>query len=237
MDKQEAIDALQNATGSKQRLKRQDFDLMGDVAGKRTQIASFEAESVVVFRESSIRLMFVVHESFTTDGSGNAQTFGLSNNIIDTANTAPFVLYSDDASASADSVDYDADEFTYTDGGAAEDLDVFYVARDPVQVEIEKSAPRAQGNVEEVMFDDVTSMLHERDQNRDPPMMEFDRELEPVVPRNWTVEIYSEGDTELAWEDDGGNVEAINAVVSIPITRGNSSIEGLGHAVKQDIID
>lgn len=237
MDKQEAIDALQELPSASQRLKKGDFNLLADVANKRTKIAEYEVGYPVAFRASSVRLMFAVHETKTTDGSGNSQTFNLANNLIDTANTTDLVLFSDGARVQPDSIDHANDSFDYTDGGAAENLDVFYVARDPVQIEVEKSAPRAQGNVGEVVFDDVTSMLHERDQNKEPPEMEFDRALEPVVPSDWTIDIYAEGPVALAWEDDAGDVEAVNAVVSLPINRANQNVPGLSQAVKQDIID
>jgi len=238
MNKQDAIDAVNSVGGTNQRLKRQQFDLLDDVANKRTKIASYEVNRDLVFREAAVRMMFVVHETVTTNSTaGDTETFDLSHNLIQTANTTPIVLYDSDERVQPEAVNYAADSFDYSDSDTGDELDVFYVARNPVQIEVEKSAPRAQGNVGEIVFDDVTSMLHERNQNKEPPEMDFDRRLEKVVPKNWTIDIYAKGPVALAWEDDPGNVQAVNAVISLPITRLHESIEGLAQAVKQDIID
>jgi hypothetical protein len=238
MNKQEAIAALRQVSGASQRLKKGDFDLLDDVANKRTKIAEYEVGYPVAFREASVRLMFTVHEQKITNGTaGETETFGLANNLIDTANTTDLVLFETGDRVQPDSIDHANDSFDYTDDGTNNDLDVFYVARDPVQIEIEKSAPRAQGNVGEIVFDDATSMLHERNQNKEPPEMEFDRELEPVVPSDWTIDIYADGPIAISWADDANDVEAVNAVVSLPINRSGRTIPGLSKAVKQDIID
>jgi len=233
---------LAQVPATNQRLKRQNFALNNGVAGARTKIGTYKAESPLSFREEAVRLIFIQVEEFQTDGSGNQQTFNLNHDIIPTDNTTDFVLFEAGSRVQADSIDYAADSFDYTGPGSAEYLHAYYVPRDPVQVEIVKSAPKSQGQVSEVVYDDTTSILHERNQNKEPPMMDFanDSPLAPVVPRKWTVDIYADGPVGFDWDDsDSANSQgttAVNAVVSLPVNRAKRDVSGLGQAVKQDII-
>lgn len=242
---QQVANTLRNTPAVQQRLKRQNFTLTNGADGVRSKIASYQAESPVVFREDAVRMMLVNVEQFATDGSGNQQTFDLAGNIIPSGNTNDFLLYEDGARVSADSVDYAGDSFDYTGPGNAAYLHAYYVVRDPAEIEIVKSAPKSQGQVSEVVFDGATSMLHERNQNQDPPDMDFpsaeESPLAPVVPRNWTVDIYADGPVGFDWNDDGTanpqGTTAVNAIVSLPINRAKQQVDGLGQAVKQDIIN
>jgi hypothetical protein len=93
-----------------------------------------------------------------------------------------------------------------------------------------------------VIYDDTTSILHERDQHKEPPEMDFSNSspFAPVVPRKWTVDIYADGPVPFAWDDsDEANSQgtsAVNAVVSLPINRAQRDVQQLGQAVKNDII-
>lgn len=242
VNRKHVLKALQETPAAQQRLKRQDFDLDNGTAGARTKIASYQAESPVAFRPEAVRLAFVTVEEFTTSGNGAQETFDLSHNILPTSNTTDFVLYSDGARTQADTVDYAGDSFDYTDGGTQETLHAYYVPRDPVRVEILKQAPKSQGRVEEVLFDATTSMLHERNQHKEPPTMDFTgrSKLAPVVPRKWTVDVYAEGPVGFAWDDsDTANSQgttAVNPVVSMPVNRAQRDVEDLAQAVKRDII-
>jgi len=253
VSRRNVVQALGQVPATSQRLKRQDFDLTNGTAGVRTKIASYQAESPIAFREEAVRMMFVAVEQFQTDGSGNKQTFNLTHDILPTSNTTDFVLYEAGNRVQADAVDYAGDSFDYTGPGSQEYLHAYYVVRNPVQIEIEKSAPKSQGKVSEVIYDDTTSILHERNQHKEPPEMEFpdpeaatdpeeaaDRALKPVVPRKWTVDIYAEGPVGFDWNDaDTANSQgttAVNAVVSLPVNRAQRDVENLAQAVKQSII-
>lgn len=243
MSVEEARKKLVSVSANEQRLKRGDFTLTNGTANERTKIAEYEAEAPLAFREDAIRLVVTTVEEFQTNATGGDQeTFNLSNNIISTANTTDFVLFESGNRVQEDSVDYAADSFTYTDNGTGNYLHACYVARDPVQLEIEKSAPRAQGKVSEVLYDDVTSILHERNQNKEPPRMDFsgDPPLTPVVPRKWTIEVYADGPYPVEWDDssetNSQGSTAVNAVVSLPVNRSKQEIPNLASAVKKDII-
>jgi len=195
--------AMQEVPAQNQKLRRSDFDLTNATANTRSKIAEYQAQLPLVIREAPMRLMFVAHQEFTTDGTAdNTETFNLSNNLIDTSNTTSLVLYEGSDRVQPDSVDYANDAFDYTDDGTANTLHAFYVPRDPVQVSIEKHAPTAQANVAERLFDDATSVLHERNQNKEPPEWAFARSpREPVVPKDWTVEVYADGPVASEWDE------------------------------------
>lgn len=235
------VNRLQQTPATNQRLRRSDFDLGAANANQRSRIARFEADSPIAFRDGTLRLAFTVAEQFTTDATaGNVETFNLSNDALNSRNTTNFILYEGGAQVAADAVDYAADSFDYTDDGTGNVLTAFYVARDPVGVEIEKVAPKAQGSVSEVVYDDVTATLHARDQNREPPEWDFNSPLQAVVPRKWYVDVYADGDPALALTDENKNspqgVTAVNAVISLPIRRASQDVPNLGRAVKMDIL-
>lgn len=231
--------ALEKTPAAHQKLRRADFTLTNDTANQRTKIADFKANLPLRIREEAMRLVFVTHESFTTDGTANnTETFSLSNNIINTANTTALALFEGSNRVQPDSVNYSGDSFDYTDDGTSNTLHAYYVARNPVQVEIEKHAPAGQGSVSEVLYDDVTSVLHERDQNKMPPMPSLNlSDLQGVVPKDWTVEVYADGPIALQWDESTDNTSAPNPMLTIPIARYQEDIQGLGRAVKQDVID
>lgn len=104
-----------------------------------------------------IEFFMMTHEQKTTGGVGAQETFNLANALADSPHldgdsgtdgedTAPpsngsadLVLYSDGVQVAPDAVRYHdhatgADQFDYTDGGAVETLDVYYVFRDSFQI-------------------------------------------------------------------------------------------------------
>jgi hypothetical protein len=240
--KEQVIEVLRETPSESQRLRKDDFDLSNGGSGQRSRIATFEAESTLSLRrDAPMRLMFIEVEEFTTDGTAdNTETFTLSNNLIETVNTADLVLYDDGTRVQPDAVDYGAESFDYTDSATGSTLHAYYVARDPVKVEIERRAPRAQGAVQDVVFDDVTSILHERNQNKEPPEFDFDHPLDSIVPRKWYIDVYAEGPVGFDWDDDGTNnpqdTEATNALLSLPVNRAKQDVPGLAQAVREHII-
>ncbi len=239
MSRKQMLKALASVPAATQKLRRSDFDLTNATANQRSKIAEYQAQLPLAIREEPVRLMFVTEETFTTDGTGaNTETFSLSNNLIDTANTTSLVLYEAGNRVQPDSVDYANDSFDYTDDGTANDLHAYYVFRDPVQVSIEKHAPAGQGSVSEILYDDATSVLHERNQNKEPPVPSFTASpLQPIVPAKWTIEVYAEGPVPIEWDESTDNTTATNAILTLPVNRAEQSVDGLGQAVKQDIVD
>lgn len=242
ISRKKVVKQLASVPASNQFLKRADFDLSNGNPNQRSRIARYKAELPLALREDvPMRLMFVVQETFTTDGTaGNTETFNLANDLIESANTTDFVLYENANQVQPDSVSYTGDSFDYTDDATGNQLHAFYVARDPVQIEIEVAAPKSRGGVQKVVYDDATSLLHTQDQNKEPPQFDFDDPMEAVVPRKWTIDVYQDGPVGFDWDDsdatNSDGTEAINAILSIPIRRAQNDVEGLSAAAKQAII-
>jgi hypothetical protein len=162
----EVLQHLDQVPTQNQRLKRQDFTLTDGTSGERSKIASYQPKVPLALRQDTdMRLVIVAAEEFTHSGGGSTDTFNLSQNIVNSPTSTALVLYDDGDIVQPDSVDYGGDSFDYTDNDTST-LHALYVARDASVLEIEKSAPRSQGNVTEVVFDEPTAILAERLQQR-----------------------------------------------------------------------
>jgi len=234
---------LQQTPATRQKLKKADFDLTNGSANQRSLIAEHKVKTPTFFRPNAAsRLAFATVEEFQTDGTGgNTETFSLSHNILQTPNTDNIVLYEGTTPVQTDSVDYSANTFDYTDSGTGSYLHAAYIPRDATLIEVERQAPKSQGSVSDVVLDEPTSLLHEQDQNQDPPEFLGNETLDYAVPRNWKVQIYADGPVPLEWNDDAESntqgVDATNAVISLPVRRASRDVEGLRRAVKRHIID
>jgi hypothetical protein len=238
MAAEEVVSRMQETAAVEQRLQLSDFDLSNGTSGSKTKIAEYQADLPIALREEAMRLVFVSHENFTTDGAGgNTETFNVSEDLIETPNTTDLVTFLDGDRAQPDSIDYANNAFDFTAPTGNSDLDVYYVHRTPVRVTIEKHAPTGQGSVSEILYDDVTAILHERNQNQEPPVPSMTHTLQPVVPADYSIEVYADGPAALDYYESSQGTEAPNAMLSIPINRSTERIEGLSRAVKQDIID
>lgn len=233
---------LASAPASRGKLRKRDFDLTNGTAGERTLLAEHKAQTPTFVRPSrGARLAFATIEEFQAPGDGSQTTYDLSYDLIETPNTDNIVLFEAGNVVQPDSVDYAADTFTYTGPGSAEYLHAAYVPRDGALVEIERQAPRAQGGVTDVILDEPTSLLHPQDQNQEPPEFHGMHPLDYAVPKNWKVQIYANGPVPFEWDDSSESnpqgATARNAVVSIPVRRAQSDVQGLSRAVKRHIID
>lgn len=242
----DVMQALRSVPRQARKLRKADFTLSNGTANQKTEIARYTAPRPLAFREDKgMRLAVAVVEEFTTDTTGgNAETFNLSQNIIQSKATSDYVLYDEGTQVDPDSVDFDANTFTYSNPDASADtLDFFYIARDPGLLEIWKEAPKSSGDVRQKVFDDATSTLHELNQQKTPPDMDFrgESELKPVVPTDWDVVVYADLPYAAAWDDsdtatDNG-VKAVIPMLSIPVHQTSKNVPGLGRAVFMDIAD
>lgn len=254
-DLMQAVKAVENAPKSARPLARGDFTLTEGAANSRTKIASYQAETPLVLTEKAMRLMFTVVEQFQTNGTGgDTETFSLSHNAIQTPNTQDFLLYEGGSRVQPDSVNYSGDSFDYTDDGTGNYLHAYYVPREATQIQMEIEAPRSQGGVKRVVYDDVTALLHERNQQKEPPRMSFDnpnatrdrdqkasRALQRVVPRKWDLNVYQEGPVAFSWDDsDEANSQsttATNAILTVPVAQVQGRVPGVAEAVRQSIVE
>ena len=219
-------------------LRRDDFDASLHSGGSgETTILSKRARQPFALRPgATYRVVPVARETFTSDGSGTQQTFNLSHDLFDSDVSDDLVLFADGARVSPDAVDYGADSFDYTDGGAQEDLTVFYVAVTQAQVKLRKVAPG--GSNSETLVEHDTALINRRDPNRDP--LEFSLTASPLqrlVPKDWRLEWTVKGPFSAGWDPDTDPVP-VNFLVSVPINRARTAeVEGLAAAVSDDTSD
>ena len=219
-------------------LKRDDFEPSRHAGGSgESVILSKKARQPFALRQGvTYRVVPVARESFTTDGSGTAQTFNLTHDLIDSDVSDDLVVYADGAIVSPDSVDYAADLFKYTDGGAVEDLTVYYVAATQAQLKLKKVAPG--GSNSETLVEHDTALTNRRDPNRDGLTFQFNQSpLQGTIPKDWRLEWTIDGPYGAGYDPDADPVP-VNFLVSVPINRAQvAEVEGLGSAVGDDTSD
>lgn len=236
VDLQAVAQQVREAGRTSSNLPLGQFTLSKGTSGEESTVAEFKAGRDLVLRQNRpLRLTLIAYETFTTDGSGgNQETFNLSNDIVESPNTENFYLYDETngTEVSEDSVDYSNNSFKYTDSGTSNTIAAYYVARDPGTVEIVKKAPSSQGKVEETIFDDATSLIHEQNQHQDPLYLSLGQsKLQPVVPEDWKLQVRADCPYVVKLD------VADNGLLQVPAAYLDSQVSNLSKAVAQDIID
>ncbi|DAC85271.1 hypothetical protein [Natrinema versiforme] len=221
-----------------------EFNTQEGTPGEASVIAETQVGRALQLRDdpdSELRLVLPAYEHFTTDANAdNTETFELANTLVESPTTQDLLIWEDGAVVQPDAVDYGADSFDYTSSGTETDLDVFYVARNPASVEIRKTAPGAGGKVNQTLKEAQTAILHTRDQAQQEIMFGFERTpLQPYLPRKFNLQVVVDAPYTVAFEAPeraNGTPRARNALLSLPRYQTEARIEGLGAAVKQDMI-
>ncbi|WP_435332839.1 hypothetical protein [Haloarchaeobius sp. TZWWS8] len=228
---------LENAPWKPGYISLRDWTFSTNTTGEKSVVATYAAPRPIRLREDrEMDLAVPAYESFTTDGSGTAQTHSLSHDIIDTPATEALVLWSDGSPVQPGSVDYAANSFDYTDGGAAETLDVYYIPRNPAVVEFEKVAPGGGSTIKQPLFEIPTAIAHTRDQSKDPLSFDLGRTgLQDTVPRKWVVQVSVNAPYTVKFEESTRGTSATNALLSVPRAQTEARVPGLKDAVKADI--
>jgi len=233
---QRVLERVKNVPTTPGALTRSDFTFSDGTPGQRTVVAEFKAERPYSIRHRDpFELSLMARDTFTTDGSGNQQTFNVSANLIDqSASGQPFALFADGSRVQADSIDYSGDSFDYTDGGAQESLTAFYAAGDQALVSVQKVAPN--GSVEELFSGDI-SQIHRRDHNENPLTMDLDHSpFQPIIPTDFDLEIAVNAPYTVAVTDpDNGDVTAPNALTDVPHRGAPDAVPELPSVVRLDM--
>lgn len=218
-------------------LSRRQYDTEANTQDERSVVASFQADRPMVIREDrAVDLAIPAHETFTTDGSGNEETHAVSYNLYETPVTEPLVLFSDGDPVNPDSIDFDADEFTYTDGGAAEELDAYYIPRDPVTIEFRKTAPGGGSTMREKLKQIPSAIAHTRDTAKRDSALSFSfHGLGGVIPRKWRLEVVVDAPYPIEFGEDTRGTTATNALLEVPKLQTEERLRGLKDAVKADV--
>lgn len=117
-------------------------------AGQPSEMADIRIPKGYVYAftdEQPVKAFLYTHEQFTTDGTnGNAETFNLTNNIVQSAGRSQetagagagevntqgaqnLVLYDSGTQVQPNTIDFGANQFTYEDAGSNSTLDVYYL--------------------------------------------------------------------------------------------------------------
>lgn len=233
------VEALRKMPSRPTRLERDDFETFAGESGSRTLVASFEAPYPLVLRgDRPLRIIVTAFETFETDGSGSTQTFELTHDLVESPQSADVRVFADGERAKPEAINYDDDEIEYADGGDVEELAVYYISGEDMEFEIEKEAPSTDGSASERVFSTPLALMHQRDQDEQPRTFDVGQStLQPVVPTDWKLNVYTDGDYSVTFEDDDTGTVARNAVLSLPIKQGNRPVDGLGREVAHDIVD
>lgn len=229
---------LRNTPTSRDTLTRGDFSFSTGSQGVRSQVAEYKPSRLISLSEARpLELSIVAVERKTTDGSGTAQTFTLSHDLIDSnAIAESLALYADGAKVQPDSVDYGADSFTYTDDGTVQELVAYYTSGTQALVEVQKTAP---GGSTETLFSADVGSLHRRETAKTPLSFDFKQSpLQPVVPTDYRLEVYVNAPYTAAYtysDNDGNESDGSNAALDVPIRGAGSSVDGAKRAVSMDM--
>lgn len=221
-----------------------EFDTQSSTPGETSVVAEIKLGRPLQLRDdpdSELRLALPAYEHFTTNGTADEQeTFELGHNLVESPTTQDLLIWEDGAVVQPDSIDYGENTFDYTSSGTETDLDVFYIARNPASIEIRKTAPGAGGKVNQTLKEAQTAILHTRDQAQQEVRFGFERTpLQPYLPRKFKLQVVVDAPYTVAFEAPeraNGTPRARNALLSLPRFQTEARIEGLGAAVKQDMI-
>lgn len=213
-----------------------DFDVSPGSNGKRTEVASYQAERPMALRNGfPVDLALMAFEQFSADGAA-PETFNLSNDLIKSGATSEnVVVYVNGSKQTPAAVDYDANTVD-VDTAAGDDVGIYYAAGEQAQVAIEKEAPNG---TKEPLWSGEMSLLHKRDHDREPITFDLsDSYFQSVIPTDWKLKVYVNAPYVTRFEKDidgDGNPErATNALLGLPYLGGRGRIDGLGKATRLD---
>lgn len=234
--RENVLDRLRSVPSSNQWLTPDDFTQTGNTVNELSKIAEYQTEQPIAVRGGvAADVHMVAYEEFTTDGTAsNTETFNLSHDIVDAASVADdFLLYEGGTEQSADSVDYAANSFDYTDDGTANTLHAYYIVGDQALLQFRKTAPKSHWDELKELDAGIVNL---REQTRDPITFDFRDPLDGVIPTDWKLEVYINAPYTVQWEDDTDSAAtADNLMLSVPIRRATEEIPGLSEAVTQAI--
>lgn len=227
---------LRNLDVTPDTLQKAQFEESTTTPGSRSLLATYQADRLLSFDETTpLDLSIVAVETYTTDGNaGDAETFTATHGIED-SNAVPqnLVLYDGNVRVQPDSVDVAANEFTYTDPDANSTLTAFYTPSAQGLVTIEKVAPNG---VSEQLFVGEVGSLHRRDTASNPLYFDFSHEWQPLVPKDFKVNVYVDAPYSAALTydatDDGTETVAANALIDLPFRGASGPVEGVAEPVR-----
>jgi len=238
MSAQKFIERVASIPTNRNTLRRDQFEGDAHAGGSgETTILEYATDQPISLRNGArYRLVPVVRESFTTDGSSGDtdETINLSNNLIDSDVSDDVVAYVDGTRTSVNATDYAANSIDIDDQATTDSAGtVYYVAAEQAQVKIKKVGPG--GSVSETLVEHDAALINQRDPNRDPLRFSLDASpWQATIPSNWKLQVTVNGPVNAGWDPDTDPTPA-NLLVSMPIERSTvSEVDGLGSVVRTD---
>lgn len=212
-----------------------DFSTSVNTTNERSVVASLQADgplAVMGARANPFRLAIPAYETFTTNGTaGDTETFNLSNDLVDTPNTQPIVLWLDGSYyGEPDAVDYANNTFDVTDAGTGSTVHAYYVSGDAATVTLRKRS--ADGDAQETIFTANTGVIHTTDQSEQPEVLRFNHQLERFVGTDQFLEVTVDAPFTVRFDEDTDDTNATNALLGLSVQRGQAPVSGLPQAVK-----
>jgi len=212
-----------------------DFTTSVNTTNERSVVAEYQADGALAImggRGTPFRVAIPAYETFTTDGTaGNTETFNLGNDLVETPNTQPIVLWLDGTYyGEPDAVDYANDTFDVTDAGTDSTVHAYYVSGDAATVTIRKRS--ADGDAQETIYTSNTGVTHETDQSEQPETLRFEHDLQRFVGTDQFLEITVNAPYTVRFDEDADGTNATNALIGLSLQRGQSPVPGLPQAVK-----
>jgi hypothetical protein len=238
----QVLKALRQADRTPGHIDADTFAAQGSLSttasGARSELATLKTDTVQMLRDDiPFLLALPAYEQFSTVGDGSTQTFNLANDIVDSPYVEALSLWSDGARVAADSIDFAGDAFDYSDGGAVEELDAFYICGDAATLEIRKEAPASNANSSQQLYRNNIGRIHRTDLAEQPEYLQVDKtDLQPFIASDWDLTAYLNAPYTVRWDDDADRgAEPDNALLDLPAYRGQATVAGLGGVIQQDI--
>ncbi|MFC7226309.1 hypothetical protein N0B31_02755 [Salinirubellus salinus] len=218
-------------------LSPDDFETAVNSQGKDSVVATLQADAVLALmsgRAHPLKLAVPAYESFTTDGTAdNTETFTLTHDIVDSPDTLDAVVWLDGTYyGTPDSIDYSTGDIDVTDSGTNSTVHVYYVSGKAATLNLRKVA--ADGNTREDLFTVNPALVHQTNQAEQPEFLTLDEsQAQPFVAADMSLEVVVNAPYTVRYTDpDGDGTEPTNALLSIPVQRGEGVIDGLAPEIK-----
>jgi hypothetical protein len=235
----QALDDMQRTPGT---LSPSRFDsLSTNQVGSRSRVAQFRADSTTMLRQgptNPFKLAIPAFESFDENGSADTQTLTLSHSIVDTPYAQSAVVWIDGSYYGLpDSIDYAAEEVDVTTQGNGGNIYVWYITDEPADIEVEKASPSGKTSSRQSLYTSSLALIHEVDQTDEPEYLTLDESrLQEWIPTDMALNVYVNAPYQVRWEDPNGDgAEPTNALLHLPVKRGQGSIEGFAGLVRSDM--
>lgn len=211
-----------------------------NATGEESQVAELTLDTPVRLRSGRDNPFSVAIPAFEklgpTDGSaGDAETFNLSHNVIETPNTQDVVVYLDgDYYGNPDSVDYANNSIEVTDPDTASDVYVWYITGESATVTLRKAVPNAQTSASARLWTNQLARLHQQDQNEQAEFFSFSPTTwKPYLSSDMKLRLYIDAPYPVRFEDpDGHGNTPTNMLFHIPVEQAQDQVSGLIETIK-----